>query len=131
VRCAIFCKGIGHSFVGSGACLIYPRETSTAFFLGRKLHTLRSIADLTAKRMPISQYLRDCGYKVIEAANAEEAMSVLSHRETNIDFVFTDIEMPGAGWIWIGQVGARTQARLRSDIGRKPTAHRRTGKRTV
>ena len=47
-------------------------------------------------RMPISQYLRDCGYKVIEAANAEEAMTVLSHKETTIDIVFTDIEMPGA-----------------------------------
>src|SRR5262249_50315197 len=46
--------------------------------------------------MPISQYLRDCGYKVIEAANAEEAMTVLSHKETTIDIVFTDIEMRGA-----------------------------------
>jgi CheY-like chemotaxis protein len=45
--------------------------------------------------MPISQYLRDCGYKVIEAANADEAMTVLLHKETVIDIVFTDIEMPG------------------------------------
>ena len=47
-------------------------------------------------RMPISHYLRDCGYKVIEAANADEAVTVLSHKETVIDLVFTDIEMPGA-----------------------------------
>jgi DNA-binding NtrC family response regulator len=44
---------------------------------------------------PISHYLRDCGYKVIEAANADEAVTVLSHKETVIDLVFTDIEMPG------------------------------------
>src|SRR5262249_3426115 len=44
---------------------------------------------------PIAQYLRDCGYKVIEAVNADEAMAVLSHQETNVDVVFSDIEMPG------------------------------------
>jgi len=47
-------------------------------------------------RMPISQYLRDCGYKVIEAANADEAIHVLLHKETVVHVVFSDIEMPGA-----------------------------------
>ena len=57
-------------------------------------------------RMPIAQYLRDCGYKVIEAANADEAITVLRHEETVVNLVFSDIEMPGvvdgfglAGWI--------------------------------
>ena len=45
-------------------------------------------------RLPIAQYLRDCGYKVIEAVNAHEAMSVLLDEETIIDVVFTDIDMP-------------------------------------
>lgn len=45
-------------------------------------------------RMPIAQYLRDCGYKVIEAANSDEAMMVLSDKETAIQIVLTDIEMP-------------------------------------
>jgi CheY-like chemotaxis protein len=58
--------------------------------------TILVVEDDVLVRMPISQYLRDCGYKVIEAANAEEAMTVLSHKETTIDLVFTDIEMPGA-----------------------------------
>lgn len=47
-------------------------------------------------RMPIAQYLRDCGYKVIEAVNAAEAMEVLSHQGTAVHVVFSDIEMPGA-----------------------------------
>ena len=47
-------------------------------------------------RMPIAQYLRDCGYKVIEAASGDEAMAVLLHREAVVDVVFSDIEMPGA-----------------------------------
>jgi DNA-binding NtrC family response regulator len=45
-------------------------------------------------RLPIAQYLRDCGYKVIEAVNAQEATSVLLDEETIIDVVFTDIDMP-------------------------------------
>src|SRR5215831_13697648 len=46
--------------------------------------------------MPIAQYLRDCGYIVIEAADADEAMTVLLHRHTGVDIVFTDIDMPGS-----------------------------------
>ena len=46
-------------------------------------------------RMPIAQYLRDCGYRVIEAVNAEEAMTVLSHEGTRVEVVFSGIEMPG------------------------------------
>jgi DNA-binding NtrC family response regulator len=47
-------------------------------------------------RMPIAQYLRDCGYKVIEAVSADEAVAVLLHQKTVVDIVFSDIEMPGA-----------------------------------
>jgi DNA-binding NtrC family response regulator len=58
--------------------------------------TILVVEDDVLIRMPITQYLRDCGYKVIEAVNANEAMAVLSHRETIVDIVFSDIEMPGS-----------------------------------
>jgi CheY-like chemotaxis protein len=58
--------------------------------------TILVVEDEVLIRMPIAQYLRDCGYKVIEAANADEAITVLSHKETVVDVVFTDIDMPGA-----------------------------------
>jgi DNA-binding NtrC family response regulator len=58
--------------------------------------TILVVEDDILVRMPISRYLRDCGYKVIEVANADEAVTVLSHKETVIEIVFTDIEMPGA-----------------------------------
>jgi CheY-like chemotaxis protein len=35
-------------------------------------------------RMPISQYLRDCGHKVVEAANADEAMTALLQRQLSL-----------------------------------------------
>jgi DNA-binding response OmpR family regulator len=57
--------------------------------------TILLVEDEVLIRMPIAQYLRDCGYKVIEAANADEAMAVLTHKDTVLDIVFTDIEMPG------------------------------------
>ena len=47
-------------------------------------------------RMAIAEYLRDCGYKVIEAVSADEALAVLEHIEAKLDVVFSDIEMPGS-----------------------------------
>ena len=58
--------------------------------------TILVVEDDVLVRMPIAQYLRDCGYKVIEAVSADEAMAVLLHRETVVDIVFSDIEMPGS-----------------------------------
>jgi CheY-like chemotaxis protein len=34
--------------------------------------TILVVEDDVLVRMPISQYLRDCGYRVIEAANAQK-----------------------------------------------------------
>jgi len=58
--------------------------------------TVLVVEDDVLIRMPIAQYLRDCGYRVIEAVNADEAMIVLLQREINVDIVFSDIEMPGS-----------------------------------
>jgi CheY-like chemotaxis protein len=46
--------------------------------------------------MVIADYLRSCGYRVIEAASADEAMLLLQHTELEVDVVFSDIEMPGS-----------------------------------
>jgi CheY-like chemotaxis protein len=58
--------------------------------------TILVVEDDVLVRMPIAQYLRDCGYRVIEASNGDEAMQVLLHQETPVDVVFSDIDMPGA-----------------------------------
>ncbi len=76
--------------------------------------------------MPIAQYLRDCGYRVIEAVNADEAITVLLHRDTVVDIVFSDIEMPGAmdgfglaKWIREHRPGDRNRPRRhRAAVGR-------------
>ena len=58
--------------------------------------TILVVEDDVLIRMPIAQYLRDCGYKVIEAVNADEAMTVLLQQETVVDIVFSTIEMSGS-----------------------------------
>jgi DNA-binding NtrC family response regulator len=58
--------------------------------------TILVVEDEVLIRLVIAQYLRDCGYRVIEAANADEALLVLRLSELAIDVVFTDVEMPGS-----------------------------------
>jgi CheY-like chemotaxis protein len=59
------------------------------------VQTILVVEDEVFVRMVISDYLRSCGYRVIEAASADEAVTILDHQEISIDVVFSDIEMPG------------------------------------
>jgi CheY-like chemotaxis protein len=61
-----------------------------------RLDTILVLDDEVLVRMPICQYLRDCGYRVLEAADADEATAILQKQEIQVDVVLTDIEMPGA-----------------------------------
>jgi response regulator RpfG family c-di-GMP phosphodiesterase len=61
-----------------------------------RVQTVLVVEDEVFIRLVISEYLRDCGYRVIEAANADEALIVLEHLEIAVDVVFSDIEMPGS-----------------------------------
>lgn len=54
------------------------------------------VEDEVLIRMVVSDYLRDCGYKVIEATSADEAMIILQHVDIEVDVVFSDVEMPGS-----------------------------------
>lgn len=58
--------------------------------------TILVVDDEVLIRLVIAEYLRDCGYRVFEAAHADEALMVLQKSELAIDVVFTDIEMPGS-----------------------------------
>ena len=60
------------------------------------LQTILVVEDEVFIRMVISEYLRGCGYKVIEAANGDEALTILQHLEIDIDVVFSDVDMPGS-----------------------------------
>lgn len=53
------------------------------------------VEDDVQTRSLIAQYLRDLGYAVIEAVDADEAILVLKSRQA-IDIVFADIRLPGS-----------------------------------
>ena len=44
-------------------------------------------------RVAVAAYLRECGYKVIEAGGAEEAMPVLQQPEINVDVVLSEVAL--------------------------------------
>lgn len=60
------------------------------------LETVLVVEDEVLIRMAISGYLRDCGYRVFEAASADEARTILQKADLEIDVVLSDIEMPGS-----------------------------------
>jgi CheY-like chemotaxis protein len=47
-------------------------------------------------RIVICEYLRHCGYRVIEAVNCDEALILLQHTTLSVDVVLTDIKATGA-----------------------------------
>jgi DNA-binding NtrC family response regulator len=49
-------------------------------------------------RHPLAEYLRECGYRVVQAANLDEARKLLAQRRRRlaIDVVLTDANAPGS-----------------------------------
>lgn len=53
------------------------------------------VEDEAFVRMIAAETIADAGYVAIEAANADEALSLLEERQ-DIDIIFSDIKMPGS-----------------------------------
>ncbi len=53
------------------------------------------VEDTVLVRLAIAAYLRDCGYRVIEAASSDEALLVLQQSATTIDVLFSDADIAG------------------------------------
>lgn len=56
--------------------------------------TILVVEDEILVRMPVADYLRDCGYRVLEASTAAEAQAVFNTKEP-IEIVISDVNMPG------------------------------------
>jgi CheY-like chemotaxis protein len=64
-----------------------------------KFQSLKSvlvIEDTVLVRMALAAYLRDCGYRVVEAASTDEALRVIERSPVKVDVVFSAIEANGA-----------------------------------
>lgn len=55
--------------------------------------TILLVEDDLLLRWPTGEYLRDAGYRVVEAASARDAVAVLSSG-TQVDIVFSDVNLP-------------------------------------
>ncbi len=55
--------------------------------------TILFVEDEALVRMDMAEFLRECGYRVHEAANANEAVEALQSKFA-VDLVFTDINLP-------------------------------------
>ena len=56
-------------------------------------------------RFPLAQYLRQCGFTVVEAANGEEAKLALQSPDLKVEVVLADMRTEGGGFAlrqWIG-----------------------------
>jgi DNA-binding response OmpR family regulator len=58
--------------------------------------TLLIVEDEALIRVALSDYLQDCGYKVLDASTADEAVLIIEQGEAIIDLVFSDVKMPGS-----------------------------------
>src|SRR5271165_6660591 len=69
-------------------------------------------------RQPIAEYLRECGYKVVETGNTDEALLVVNARTMTIDIVPRRRPSPGEiGRFWAGPLDERKPAKRQSDSG--------------
>ena len=53
------------------------------------------VEDEALVRVVIADMLQENGFKVLEAANANEAIEIIEKTDLEIDLVFTDVRMPG------------------------------------
>ncbi len=88
--------------------------------------TILVVEDEVLIRMAVCDYLRGCGFRVIEAGSADEAVEVLKV-DTAIDIVFSDVNMPGNldGFglaQWVRRERPRLKVILTSGVARKAKA---------
>jgi CheY-like chemotaxis protein len=57
-------------------------------------HTVLVVEDEVLVRLALAEHLRDCGYRVLEAANAFEAIQILTE-DIRVDVLLSDVQMPG------------------------------------
>src|ERR1700737_4873308 len=58
--------------------------------------TVLVLDDDVLVRMPVVQFLRDCGHRVVEAATIDEAIALLEKTNIPLDVVLSRIDIPGS-----------------------------------
>ena len=58
--------------------------------------TILVVEDEPLILMALSDFLQDCGFNLLQAGNAAEAVQILENSDSQVDLVFSDVRMPGA-----------------------------------
>jgi CheY-like chemotaxis protein len=79
--------------------MMEPENKATGGADRPQVPTILVVEDEWIVRMSIADYLRECGYHVLEAGNVAEAIRLLE-ADSSIAVVFSDVQMPGGidGW---------------------------------
>lgn len=86
--------------------------------------TILVVEDEVLIRLSLAETLRDEGFSVVEAANADEALAILAS-STALDVVLTDVNMPGSlDGVALGRYVRSTRPELKVIVvsGRVPPA---------
>jgi CheY-like chemotaxis protein len=59
-------------------------------------HIVLVVEDEVLVRMMFTDQLREAGYRVLEASDADKALDLLRHDALNIGVVISDVDMPGS-----------------------------------
>lgn len=62
----------------------------------KRVPTMLIVDDEVLLRAALSHYLQECGFTVLEAVNADEAVLILDRGGITIDLVLTDLTLPGS-----------------------------------
>ena len=83
------------------------KQSAQTLVLPRGSGTVLVVEDEQAIRRMLPETLGECGYTVVTAGDAQEAMAVIESAENRIDLLITDVVMPG----WSGpELAKRFQA---------------------
>ena len=90
-----------------------PDETDECMAEGTSVETILVVEDDTDLRGYVSDVLRELNYRVLSAASAQAALTILLQEDQQVDLVLTDVVMPGMN----GREMGRRAQQIRPHLG--------------
>jgi CheY-like chemotaxis protein len=96
-----------------GTATAGPGETEEPYAQGDRLETILVVEDDDDLRTYIADLLRDLNYRVISAASAQAALTILLQKQPGIDLMLTDVVMPGINGRELGRRAGEIRPELK------------------
>lgn len=99
--------------LAANQALAYPPPAENPPEPETTLESILVVEDEGGIRALVRKILRRHGYRVLEAANGEEALRLLAEAPTRIDLLLTDVMMPGMNGVELSQRALAQHASLK------------------